>query len=399
MIGFFSENLTEFSISIQLDLGCMPKQQGVNEPSSEDLLSRVTVIVPTVSRPHAVRRHFEYWQGTGVEVLILDGAKNPIELSDQELATTNVSYIHSGTRFNERLASAGQLVTTPYAALLCDDEFFLRAGLRESVFFLEENPSIIGCTGKVLGFLVDQQRFLTFPMYDDWKPFPTNANDLRSRLDFALPPNKAHKVQYSLFRSEIWSQLFHESYKNFYSSGYVYERILNLYSAILGRTELLDCVVWMRSLENPPLSTENVPRTGGRDFISWATNPQFSHEVQRLRDSARILLERSGYLTEGEVDHYLHRFIEGGIQRQLAKETKKSRRITRRVGSLLVKHGPQNLKQIAKRWLPSRMLRITGWNGNHLERTLRRLDSEGIRACRASLDDVSKLSRSTHADK
>jgi glycosyltransferase domain-containing protein len=329
--------------------------------------------------------------------LILDGAKQPISLSEHELATRNVTYIHSGTRFNERLASAGQLVTTPYAALLCDDEFFLKDGLRESVSFLEDNPSVIGCTGKVLGFFVDQNRFLTFPMYEDWKSFPLGINDARNRLDFALPPNKAHKVQFSLFRSEIWARLFHESYKDFYSSGYIYERILNLYSAILGRTELLECVVWMRSLENPPLSTENVPRVDGRDFVSWATNPQFSHEVEHLRSCARRLLESAGDLTRAEVEDFLHRFIEGGIERQHTKETRKSGRYSRRVGSLLIKYSPRVFKQLAKRWLPSRALKITGWNGNSLERTLEGLEVSGVRACRESLNQISQLACRTKA--
>jgi len=330
-------------------------------------------------------------------VLILDGAKQPISLSEHELATQNVRYIHSGTRFNERLASAGQLITTPYAALLCDDEFFLRDGLRESVSFLEDNPSVIGCTGKVLGFFVEQNRFLTFPMYEHWKSFPLGMDDARNRLDFMLPPNKAHKVQYSLFRSEIWARLFHESYKDFYSSGYIYERILDFYSAILGRTELLECVVWMRSLENPPLSTENVPRVDGRDFVSWATNPQFSHEVEHLRGCARRLLESASELTQAEVENFLHRFIEGGIERQHTKETRKSGRYSRRVGSLLIKYSPRVFKQLAKRWLPSRALKITGWNGNSLERTLKGLEVSGVRACRESLNQISQLACRTKA--
>ena len=376
----------------------MPRTRDVDGDSQSDFLSLVTLIVPTVSRPSAVRRHFEYWAGSGVKVLILDGAKQPISLSEHELATRNVTYIHSGTRFNERLASAGQLVTTPYAALLSDDEFFLKDGLRECVIFLEDNPSVIGCTGRVLGFFVDQNRFLTFPMYEDWKSFPLGRDDARNRLDFALPPNKAHKVQYSLFRSEIWARLFHESYKDFYSSGYVYERILNFYSAILGRTELLECVVWMRSLENPPLSTENVPRVDGRDFVSWATNPQFSHEVEHLRSCARRLLESAGDLTRAEVEDLLHRFIEGAIERQHTKEARNRRRYSRRVGSLLIKYSPHTLKQLAKKWLPSRALKTTGWNGDNLERTLEGLANSGVRACRESLDQISQITRRTKAE-
>lgn len=359
--------------------------------SKVDLLNQVSIIVPTVSRPFAVRRHFDYWRGTGAQVLILDGASEPMTLTDEERSTSNVHYIHSGARFNDRLASAGRFIKTPYAALLCDDEFFLKDGLRECVKYLDENPEVIGCGGKVLGFFVDQKRFLAFPMYEDWRRFPLDANDVKARLDFALPPSKAHKVQFSLFRSEVWAEIFHASYKDFYSCGYVYERILNFYSAILGRTELLDCVLWMRSLENLPLSTENVPRYGKHEFDSWGTSPEFAEEVEHWRNRSRDLLSNVPSLSNDEVENFLYRFIDGGIQRQVAKVSKKRMQIGPKIGRLLIAAGPSSIKKFAKRYIPSRFLRVTGWQGMELDELLKGLDSDGIRACRKSLQEVQGL--------
>lgn len=360
-----------------------------------DVLSDISIIVPTVSRPFAVRRHFEYWRGSGVQVYILDGAAEPIALTAEELSTPNVHYLHSGVRFNERLASAGSLIKTKYAALVCDDEFFLKGGLRECATYLDEHPDVIGCAGKVLGFFVDQGRFLTFPNYLDWKPFPPDANDLRARLDFSLPPNKAHKVQFSLFRSEIWAEIFRESYEHFYSCGYIYERVLNFYAAILGRTELLDCVMWMRSLENPPLSTENVPRSNGRDFVSWGTKPEFADEVQHLRNKSRALLARTTDLAVEEIDDYVHRFVDGGIHRQVTKEQRNRRLLLRRLGLFLLTSSPSWVARLAKRYLPARLVKFTGWQGMPMKKVLARLESDNVRVCRESLDQVGRLSLAT----
>lgn len=356
-----------------------------------DLLSQVSIVVPTVSRPFAVRRHFKYWRDTGVQVFILDGATEPISLSEEERSTVNVHYIHTGTRFNDRLANAGSLIKTRYAALLCDDEFFLKEGLRECAQYLDQNPEVIGCAGKVLGFFVEQNRFLVFPMYEDWKRFPSESNDVKSRLDFSLPPNKAHKVQYSLFRTEVWSEIFTASYRDFYSCGYVYERILNFYSAILGRTELLDCVLWMRSLENPPLSTVNVPRYGRHEFQSWGTEPEFAHEVEHWRSKSRELLVRVPELSSSDVEDYLVRFVDGGIQRQLTKVAMNRKRISRKLGPLLIDTAPVSLKKLAKRFIPSALLRFTGWQGMRTDELLRQMELKGIRVGRNSLREIEVL--------
>lgn len=366
-----------------------------SRPNNRDLLKMVTIVVPTISRPHCVHRQFRYWDKSEVTVLILDGATKPIDLNDDEKNSTNVKYIHTGARFNSRLASAGSLIKTPYAALLPDDEFFLKDGLSEALLFLENNPSSIGCAGKVLGFFVDQGRFLTFQMYSDWNEFPKDCDTAAKRLDFALPPGKAHKVQFHLLRSDIWKKVFYESYCDFYSSGYVYERIINLFAAQLGRTDLIDVVVWMRSLEHAPLSTENVPRTRGGNFVSWATSDEYAEEVQHLRRKVDELLRREPTLTENQIEEFQRRFVDGGVRRQLVKEQNPRRRAVRWARSLMLKYSPRPLRRFAKRSVPSQLLRFSGWQGESIEKTIRRLTTDGIEVSRQCLSEVASLALET----
>lgn len=362
---------------------------------NRELLKMITIVIPTVSRPHCVHRQFRYWDNSGPTVLILDGAPQPIELSDYEKNSPNVRYIHTGTRFNDRLASAGSLIQTPYAALLPDDEFFLKDGLSEVAAFLEKNPGSIGCAGKVLGFFVEQARFMCFQMYDDWAEFPNHCDDAIGRLEYSLPPGKAHKVQFHLFRSEIWKQIFYDSYSDFYSSGYVYERLLNLCAALLGRTELIDVTVWMRSLEHAPLSTENVPRTGGRDFVSWVTSGRYAEEVQHFRRKVHALLSRDQSLTEDQIEEFQRRFVDGGVLRQLTKERDLRRRILHHLRILLIALTPQRLKDFAKRNIPSRILKVTGWQGENLDKTIGRLKARHIAVSRNDLLEVASIVAST----
>ena len=100
-------------------------------------LSELTIVIPTVSRPLFILRQHEYWRDTDARIVILDGASSPISVPSS-LQSPNIQYIHTGTRFNERLATASQYANTKYCALLPDDEFFLVSGLRAAIRRLEE---------------------------------------------------------------------------------------------------------------------------------------------------------------------------------------------------------------------------------------------------------------------
>lgn len=300
----------------------------------------------------------------------------------------NIRYIHSPTSFCSRRASAGNLVDTEFAVLLPDDEFHLESGLLDCVRYLDEHPDVIGCAGRVLGFFVEQGEFRSFLNYTDWLPFPNGCQTIRDRLDFALPPGKAHKVECSLFRSSIWQQIFSQSYSDEYSCGFVYERLLNLYAAVLGRTELIDSVMWMRSLENPPTYSVDVPRLGSNTFVAWAQSKEFAPEVSHYLEKAKCLIGSTGELSESEVVAYASRFLFGGVERQSLKVARNQRRLGRRIGNLLVRFGPRPVKLLAKRVVPPQLLAFTGWRGKRMASVLDELATKSIRC---NVEDLKRV--------
>jgi glycosyltransferase domain-containing protein len=353
-------------------------------------LSQLTVVIPTVSRPLFVIRQFEYWRDLNAQVVILDGAPESIDIPS-DLKSPNIRYLHTGTRFNERLATAGQYVDTKYCALLPDDEFYLPSGMHAAIERLEKDPSVIGCVGRCLYFFVDQGRFLLKDAYREWLPFPDTARTVHERLDVDLPPLKTHKAQFAIMRSDHWKTMFERSYTQFFSCGYTYERFLNLQRTVLGRTEILDDVLWMRSMENPPISSVNVPRVDGRDFVSWARNPEFASEVTQYRQIALQIIE-SGGITSDEAKALEERFFVGGIHRQATKEERNRTKISRRIATLMLTRSPKVLRLTAKRFLPARWLRFTGWEGHDLDAMCASLEVRGTRFSRSELERVRELS-------
>lgn len=354
------------------------------------MLERLTIIIPTVSRPDFVLRQFEYWRGLGPRVFILDGASAPIGIP-KDLVSENVSYIHSGTRFNERLASASQYVSTEFCALLPDDEFYLPSGLRSAITHLDKNSNVIGCVGRCLYFFVDQGRFLVRDAYRDWAPFPNDAELVESRLDADLPPTKTHKAQFAVLRSSAWRKMFETSYRTYYSCGYTYERFLNLQRTVIGRTDIIESLLWMRSMENPPISNESVPRVAGRDFVSWATNPEFAREFLDFRTAARKIIEESG-LPEVQVKLYEERFSLGGVERQRTKELKNKSRMSSKVGKFVLRFSPKWVSAVAKRRLPNALLKFSGWQGYELKDMCELLRAHGTAFDKNELERIQYLS-------
>lgn len=353
-------------------------------------LSDMSIVIPTLSRPRFVLRQFQYWGETDAQVIILDGAISPIEIPDR-LQRSNIRYIHTGTRFNERLATAGQYVETKYCALLPDDEFFLPSGLRAAVERLDVDKSIIGCVGRNIYFFVDEGRFLVRDAYRDWLPFPAAKNTLSDRLNADLPPNKTHMSVYAVLRSREWKLLSEAAYSEWFSCGYTYERLWNLKRAALGRTEIIENLLWMRSMENPPVQTKDIPRSAGHDFVSWARNTQFSGEVSRYRDIARRVILAAG-ASQTEAEMFEERFFVGGVHRQATKEAKNRKKITYRIRGIVLRLSPNWVSRLVKRYLPNRVLKFTGWQGYDLDTMCASLIARGTHFERVELDRVAKLS-------
>jgi len=351
-------------------------------------LSRLTIIIPTLSRPDYVRRQVKYWSQTDAEVRILDGAMVPIDLTEFDITRPNVRYIHMPVNFNERLANASSLINTEFACLLADDEFFLPAGLRACIDHLDLNHDDIGCVGRVLYFFVEQGKFLTFQGYQDWLPFADDAVTAADRVKQILPPHEAHIVAYGIYRSEYWKKIFETAYCDYYSCGYLYERMLNLNSAVLGRTVILDDLLWMRSMENQPISDAAVPRGDG-GLVGWADNPANRSELLHYRNKVRNIIAADSGILPTEVEEYTDWFVYGGIEGQRVKDAR-GHQPKVRIRNAVIRYAPKSLKLIAKRFVPRLILQRLDWNGYPLQRTVRHLQRQRIGL------DINELRRIEH---
>jgi glycosyltransferase domain-containing protein len=361
-------------------------------------LSRLTVVIPTISRPEFVKRQVTFWSQFDAQVRILDGAATAIDLSQFGQIPGNVQYFHEPQKFNERLSNAWKHVNTEFACLLPDDEFFLPSGLIASLEHLDKNPTVTGCVGKVLMFFVDQGRFLTHQDYEYWKDFATDSRTAESRVQEVMPPNKVHKVQFAVLRSPIWKEIFTSSYGDFYSTGYLYERMLNLHSAVLGRTVVLDELMWMRSMENPPLTNAAVPRDNG-GMLGWADDPKNRDEILHYVHKVEQIIGSEGSIEASNAHEFAEQFVYGGFETHRIKVQNSIRSFRRRLSEALIRYAPKSIKLAAKRIGPRKMLSYLDWRGFVLEETCNKLQQGGIAFNKRDLQLIEGLALETDLER
>lgn len=353
-------------------------------------LAELTIVIPTYQRPRFVLRQFRYWNGSDAKVVILDGSPEPLVVP-RDAIFTNISYIHIPKTFTERLASVRAHVTTPYCAMLSDDEFFAFSGLRSALAVLNSDASVLGCVGRNLYFFVDQGRFLLKDAYREWKPFSDSATTLNQRLDEDLPPNKTHMAHYAIMRSAQWIQIIEDAYRQPFSSAYLYERLVNLQRAILGRTVILEDLLWFRSMENRNIATSV---ESGPGFLAWALDPKYAEEIVQYRQIARDLLIKGG-VAKDDAERFEERFFIEGVQQTLARKSKFRKRFRDKFRSSLLIWSPKKFRLFVKRHLPVRMLSLSGWQGFGIDEICQSLKVRGTRFEREELDLIRDMSLET----
>ena len=266
-------------------------------------LADLTLVIPAFNRPAYLARQIDYWAGSGVQLYILDGSKCA---ADPELIARmgpDVHYEYMPIGFNERLVHASKIVKTKYVALLGDDELYVKQGLRDCLDLLDADERLIGCVGRSLFFFHREGQIYGHQVYGKSQDIPEMYRDDLQRLRNSFPqgdPSGAPYLLYGVFRKEQWCTMFSTAYSRHYSSGYVYELALLIIGACLGPTKMVDSLVWLRSGENPAMSSTAVNRKIGTG--EWGTSSEFASEYEDFVRRITEELTRQGVATPENIE-------------------------------------------------------------------------------------------------
>jgi glycosyltransferase domain-containing protein len=242
------------------------------------LLHHLTLVVPTYKRSAYALRAMRYWSKHLVQMIVLDGSPQAISAVQLQGLASNIRYIHSPVSIQDRLSQACDLLTTPYAALLSDDDFFASSGLELALAELEAQSELQCCNGNCISFnwRAEQQLISTRLHYAEQillhHDQPLASQRISAHFRHYTPASiyAVHRTQG--FRLAMKAAAHPNSC--IYSSEIAFEFV----SALLGGMKTLNCCYWLRSMENEPVKTVGSDR--GLRFHQWLVVPEYQHEVR-----------------------------------------------------------------------------------------------------------------------
>jgi len=348
----------------------------------------MTLVIPAYNRPAYLARQIDYWAGSGVRLCILDGSKCA---ADPELIARmgpDVHYEYMPIGFNERLVRASKIVKTKYVALLGDDELYVKQVLRDCLDLLDSDQRLIGCVGRSLFFFHRDGEIYGHQVYEKSKDVPEMYGGNIERLRNAFPdgdPSGAPYLLYGVFRKEQWCTMFGNAYARHYSSGYVYELALIIIGACLGPTKMVDSLVWLRSGENPAMSSAAVNRKIGTG--EWGTSPEYASEYLDFVERITEVLAKLGIASEIEIEKAVRQVAEQFFAYSLHKP-RRPIAYWHRVLGFTARKTPRWVKTLLKRNMTKTLGTVLDYKGVAFGEALVQLKIAGVAFSQEEMNDL-----------
>jgi glycosyltransferase domain-containing protein len=233
-------------------------------PEEIELLSELTIVIPTYNRPLELERSIEYWRDTPVTVHILDGSEKPWFRVGDILETSKLFYHHLPLAVGEdwrknyfrRIRTAGNLFLTKYAVLCGDDDFFTISGLSETIARLESDMDIDAIVGRCAVYRTSNKVLWSTKYLEISNSCNFRSKNVQTRLK---NPVSAPWIYYGVIRSELWRKLFALSFENGFSYPMTPFSVSRILDKALCRIVVLERLLWIRrSQVINPASTHKI---------------------------------------------------------------------------------------------------------------------------------------------
>jgi glycosyltransferase domain-containing protein len=126
--------------------------------TSNEVLSKLTLVVPTYQRQKQALQTIKFWSGRGPNLIILDGSPKPLTDYGEFDSHDRLTYLHLPKSIQSRLTQSTGYIRTDYVTLMGDDEIHMPSSLAASISELEEHLELASCLGWAVGFKCEEQK-------------------------------------------------------------------------------------------------------------------------------------------------------------------------------------------------------------------------------------------------
>ena len=357
-------------------------------------LADLTLVIPAYNRPAYLGRQIDFWSSTDVRLCILDGSKEAASQSLIDRMGPNVYYRHLPIGFNERLVMACDLVQTKYVALLGDDELYAPHGLQDCITQLDEDMRLIACVGRTLFFFERDGAIYGHQAYEKSADLEhTFGNGIERLHESLIDITKGPYLLYGLFRTTEWRKVVRIAYGRKYASGYVYEFAFHLIATLLGPSKMVESLVWMRSGENPAMSSTAVNRKIG--LGEWGTDPKYISEVSYLAESVVTTILTEGEYIRDELQSAVSQAVQKFVEYSLHKR-KRPIAYWHRLLYFLARQTPKFVKQLIKKKMSPGLGKVLDYRGVPIVQALRIMRAQGISVNAEEMQQIEVLLLAFH---
>ena len=243
----------------------------------KNLLSKLTLVIPTYNRQSYALRNMRYWSGQGATVLIIDGSDSPIPTDDLAGFSDNIYYHYLPVSMYDRLKYSLELIETDYCALMGDDEFFLPSALQNCINELDTCIELVSCIGRCMGFGVSLSGVTGFIEYPLMESYSIMQDDSIDRMLAHMDPYVPSTI-YSVVRTHVWKRAINVLVKREFSAFAIGELQFELAVCCQGKSKVIPELMWLRSNESPGIRGTDESLKPEKTFIGWWRNSALKME-------------------------------------------------------------------------------------------------------------------------
>ena len=222
-------------------------------PEEVELLSELTIVIPTYNRPLELERAIEYWRDLPVTVHILDGSPTQLFKPGQVVSSDAKIFYHwvpsvLDEKFMEnyalRLIKGMSLIETKYASLLADDDYFTIYGLLSALKVLNLEKRIDAVIGRCAMFFLENNKIKWEKKYLNWNPINSLESD---SLSIRLGNDTGrYFVYYGILRTNALKNIHTRANNYIFSDFRINELIAHHLGLAYCRVKIIDQYLWCR---------------------------------------------------------------------------------------------------------------------------------------------------------
>jgi len=252
-------------------------------PEEVELLSQLTIVIPTCNRPLELERKIEYWRDLPVTVHFLDGSERPCFPNGLLPGTQKIFYHHMPPKqgqnwvenIQERAVFGSSLSKTKFSAIECDDDYYTASGLILSIKILESQKNIDAVAGYILTYVRDKKLL----WYHKYAPRPGRADLETTSIEKKLKTRSSWFL-YAICKTELWKVFLLTCYeaKEFTKANFfAHEWMMYLLSKAMFRTSYIDIIQMVR--QDTVVGANQGPEIPWEHFVCDSQNAGFIDEI------------------------------------------------------------------------------------------------------------------------